>query len=139
MQRASNGMINLMVLSQLHSIVTANLATKIYFLVWKAHPEDLPLGIHPFFIGKTSPDAIAQLQELAPKYDLISLDGASPSLTNAQELVGISKASIPRNLVSLDAQNQLFLVLFRVFFGTEHASTLQAWKTHAAATQQQSC
>lgn len=136
MQRAIDDMMNQMGLGQLHFVVTADLATKLSSLMWKAHPEDLSLGIHPFCIGETSPDAIAQLQELARKYDLISSDGASPSLTDAQELVGVGKASIPRNLISLDAQNQLFLVLLRVFLGTEHAVT-RAWETHTAATQQQ--
>jgi hypothetical protein len=36
--------------------------------MWKAHPEDLSLGIHPFCIGETSPDAIAQLQDLAQNF-----------------------------------------------------------------------
>jgi hypothetical protein len=36
----------------------------------------------------------------------------------------------------LDAQNQLFLVLLRVFLGTSHGVT-QAWETHTVATQQQ--
>jgi hypothetical protein len=92
MQRAINDtMNNQMGLAQLHFVVTADLATKLSTLMWKAHPEDLSLGIHPFCVGETSPDAIAQLQELARKYDLISSDGASPSLTYqyAQELVGI--------------------------------------------------
>ena len=127
---------NQMGLGQLHFVVTTDLATKLSSLMWKAHPEDLSLEIHPFCIGETSPDTIAQLQELARKYDLISSDGASPSLTDAQELVGVSKASIPRNLISLDAQNQLFLVLLRVFLGTEYAIT-RAWETHTAATQQE--
>jgi hypothetical protein len=136
MQRAIDDMMNQMGLGQLHFVVTPDLATKISSLMWKAHPEDLSLGIRPFCIGKTSPDAIAQLQELARKYDLLSSDGASPSLTDAQELVGVDKASIPRNLISLDAQNQLFVVLLRVFFGTEHSVT-RAWETHTTRTQQQ--
>jgi hypothetical protein len=89
----------------------------------------------PFCIGETIPDAIAELQELARKYDLFSSDGASPSITDAQELVGAGKASIPRNLISLDAQNQLFLVLLRVFLGTKHAVT-RVLETRTAATQQ---
>jgi hypothetical protein len=101
----------------------------------EAHPEDLSLGTHPFCVGETSPDAIAQLQELARKYDLISSDGASPSRTDAQELVGIGTASIPSNLIALDAQNQLFLVLLRVFLGTDHAITV-AWEVHTTTTQQ---
>jgi hypothetical protein len=135
MQRAIDDMMNQMGLAQLHFVVTADLATKLSTLMWKAHPEDLSLGIHPFCVGETSPDAIAQLQELARKYDLISSDGASPSLTDAQELVGIGKASIPSNLIALDAQNQLFLVLLRVFLGTEHAITV-AWEVHTTTTQQ---
>jgi hypothetical protein len=63
--------------------------------MWKAHPEDLSLRIHPFYISETSPDAIAQLQELAQKFYLISLDGASSSHTNAQELVGVEKGLNP--------------------------------------------
>jgi hypothetical protein len=136
MQRAIDDMMNQMGLGQLHFVVTADLATKISSLMWKAHPKDLSLGIHPFCIGKTSPDAIAQLQDLARKYDLISSDGASPSLTDAQELVGVGKASIPRKLISLDAQNQLFVVLLKVFFGTDHSVTC-AWETHTTSTQQQ--
>jgi hypothetical protein len=135
MQRAIDDMMNQMGLAQLHFVVTADLATKPSTLMWKAHSEDLSLGIHPFCVGETSPDAIAQLQELARKYDLISSDGASPSLTDAQELVGIGKASIPSNLIALDAQNQLFLVLLRVFLGTEHTITV-AWEAHTTTTQQ---
>jgi hypothetical protein len=102
MQRAIDDMMNQMGLSQLHSVVTANLATKISSLMWKAHPKALSPGIHPFCIGETNPDAIAQLQELAQKLDLILSDGASPSLMDAQGLVGVGKASIPRNLILLD-------------------------------------
>jgi hypothetical protein len=123
-------------LSQLHFVVTADLANKLSSLMWKAHPEDLSQGIHPFCVGETSPDAISALQELARKYDLISSDGAAPSLLDARELVGVGKAAIPRNLIALDAQNQLFLVLLRVFLGTNHRVT-QAWEAHTVSTQQQ--
>jgi hypothetical protein len=136
MQRAVDDMMSQMGLSQLHFVVTADLANKLSSLMWKSHPEDLSQGIHPFCVGETSPDAIAALQELARKYDLISSDGAAPSLLDARELVGGGKASIPRNLISLDAQNQLFLVLLRVFLGTTHLVT-QAWEGHTVATQQQ--
>jgi hypothetical protein len=95
MQRAIDDMMSQMGLSQLHFVVTADLANKLSSLMWKAHPEDLSQGIHPFCMGETSPDAIAVLQELARKYDLISSDGASPSLTDARELVGVGKAAIP--------------------------------------------
>jgi hypothetical protein len=135
MQRAIDDMMNQMGLAQLHFVVPADLATKLSTLMWKAHPKDLSLGIHPFCVGETSPDAIAQLQELARKYDLISSDGASPSLTDAQELVSIGKASISSNLIVLEAPNQLFLVLLRVFLGTEHAITV-AWEVHTTTTQQ---
>jgi hypothetical protein len=104
--------------------------------MWKAHPEDLGQGIHPFCVSETSPDAIAELQELARKYNLITSDGASPSLTDARELVGGNKAAIPRNLITFYAQNQLFLVLLRVFLGAAHLVTA-AWELHTVATQQQ--
>jgi hypothetical protein len=66
MQKATNDMMNQMGLGQLHFVVMADLAMKFFSLMWKAHPKGLlSLGIHPFCIGKTSPDAIAQLQELA--------------------------------------------------------------------------
>jgi hypothetical protein len=136
MQRAIDDAMSQMGLSQLHFVVTADLANKLSSLMWKAHPEDLGQGIHPFCVGETSPDVIAALQELARKYDLITSDGASPSLTDARELVGGGKAAIPRNLITLDAQNQLFLVLLRVFLGAGHAVTT-AWEVHTIATQQQ--
>jgi hypothetical protein len=136
MQRAIDDMMSQMGLSQLHFVVTADLANKLSSLMWQAHPEDLGQGIHPFCVGETSPDAIAVLQELARKYDLISSDGAAPSLMDARELVGVGKAAIPRNLIALDAQNQLFLVLLRVFIGTAHTVTL-AWEQHTLSTQQQ--
>jgi hypothetical protein len=136
MQRAVDDMMSQMGLSQLHFVVTADLANKLSSLMWKAHPEDLSQGIHPFCVGETSPDAIAALQELARKYDLISSDGAAPSLMDARELVGVGKAAVPRNLISLDAQNTLFLVLLRVFIGTGHVVTT-AWERHTVATQQQ--
>lgn len=103
--------------------MTANLVNKLSSLMWKAHPEDLSQGIHPFCVGKTSPDAIVALQELARKYDIISSNGAVPSLLDAQELVRGGKAVIPSNLILLDAQNQLFLVLLRVFLGPNHLVT----------------
>jgi hypothetical protein len=121
MQRATNDMMNQMGPGQLHFVVMADLVMPILSLMWKGHSAGLSLGIHPFCIGETSPDAIAQLQELGRKYDLISSDGASPSLTDAHDLVGVGKASIPRNLISLDAQNQLFLVLNRLFFSNKYA------------------
>jgi hypothetical protein len=136
MQRAIDDAMSQMGLSQLHFVVTADLANKLSSLMWKAHPEDLGQGVHPFCVGETSPDAIAALQELAHKYDLITSDGASPSLMDARELVGGGKAAIPRNLIALDAQNQLFLVLLRVFLGATHAVTA-AWELHTVATQQQ--
>ena len=136
MQRAIDDMMSQMGLSQLHFVVTADLANKLSSLMWKAHPEDLSQGVHPFCVGETSPDAIAVLQELARKYDLISSDGASPSLMDARELVGVGKAAVPRNLIALDAQNQLFLVLLQVFIGTTHNVTA-AWERHTVSTQQQ--
>jgi hypothetical protein len=136
MQRAIDNMMSQMGLSQLHFVVTADLANKLSSLMWKAHPEDLSQGVHPFCVGETSPDAIAVLQELARKYDLISSDGASPSLMDARELVGVGKAAVPRNLIALDAQNQLFLVLLQVFIGTTHNVTA-AWERHTVSTQQQ--
>jgi hypothetical protein len=42
---------------------------------------------------------------------------------DAQELVRVGKAAVPCNLISLDAQNQLFLVLLHVFLGTGHVVT----------------
>jgi hypothetical protein len=134
MQRAIDDMMSQMGLSQLHFVVTADLANKLSSLMWKAHPKDLSQGIHPFCVGETSPDAIAALQELARKYDLISSDGAAPSLMDARELVGVGKAAIPHNLILLDAQNQLFLVLLRVFLGTAHVVTT-AWEQHTITTQ----
>jgi hypothetical protein len=55
MQRAIDDMMNQMGLSQLHFVVTADLATKISSLMWKAHPEDLSLGIHPFLHRRDQP------------------------------------------------------------------------------------
>jgi hypothetical protein len=133
MQRAIDDAMSQMGLSQLQFVVTADLANRLSSLMWRAH---LGQGIHPFCVGETSPDAIAALQELARKYDLITSDGATPSLMDARELVGSGKAAIPRNLIALDAQNQLFLVLLRVFLGAAHAVTT-AWEVHTAATQQQ--
>jgi hypothetical protein len=63
MQRAIDDMMNQMGPVQLHFVITADLAIKLSSLMWKAHPEDLSLGIHPFCIGETSPDAIAQLHK----------------------------------------------------------------------------
>jgi hypothetical protein len=94
MQREVDDMMNQLGMSQLHFVIMADLATKLSSLMWEAHPEDLLQGIHPFCVGETSPDVIAELQELAGKYDLISTDGASPSLSDAQELVGTTKAMI---------------------------------------------
>jgi hypothetical protein len=136
MQQAINDMMSQMGLSQLHFMVTADLANKLSSLMWKVHPEDLSQGIHPFCVGETSPDAIAALQELTQKDDLISSDGAAPSLMDARELVGVGKAAIPHNLISLDTQNQLFLVLLHIFLGTAHVVTT-AWEQHTIMTQQQ--
>jgi hypothetical protein len=136
MQQAVDDMMSQMGLSRLHLVVTANLANKISSLMWKAHLKDLSQGVHPFCVGETSPDAIVALQELARKYDLISSDGAAPSLLDAGELVGGGKAAIPHNLIALDAQNQLFLVFLCVFLDTTHLMT-QAWEGHTVATQQQ--
>jgi hypothetical protein len=55
MQRAIDDMMNQMGLGQLHFIVTADLATKLSSLMWKAHPEDLSLGIHPFLYWRDHP------------------------------------------------------------------------------------
>ena len=133
-QRAVDDMMSQMGLSDLQFVVTAELAMKISTLMWKAHPEDLSQGLHPFSVGETSPDAIIALQDLARKYDLISSDGASPNLHDAQELIGVGKASIAKNLISLDAQNHLFLVLLNVFLGTVHSNTI-AWEQHATETK----
>jgi hypothetical protein len=46
----------------------------------------------------------------------------------------VGKASIARNLISLDAQNHLFLVLLNVFLGTAHTNTI-AWEQHATETK----
>jgi hypothetical protein len=90
MQRTINAM-----MSQLHFVMTANHTNKFSSLMWKVHPNDLSQGIHPFCVGF---NAITALQELASKYNLISLDGATPSLLNARELVGGGKVAIPQNL-----------------------------------------
>jgi hypothetical protein len=137
MQREVDDMMNQLGMAQLHFVITAELVTKLSSLMWKAHPEDLSQGIHPFCVGETSTDVIAELQELAQKYNLISTDGAFiPSLSDAQELVGTTKASIPtKNLISVDAQNQLFLVLLSVFLGPAHAMTV-AWMGHTMETKQ---
>jgi hypothetical protein len=63
MQRAIDDMMNQMGPVQLYFVITAVLAIKLSSLMWKAHPEDLSLGIHPFCIGETSPDTIAQLHK----------------------------------------------------------------------------
>jgi hypothetical protein len=107
-------MMSQMGLSQLHFVVTVNLANKLSLLIWKAHPKDLSQGIHPFCVGEKSPNAIAVLPELAWKYDPVSSNGATPSIMDARELVGVGKAAVPRNLIMLDAHNQLFLMLLRV-------------------------
>jgi hypothetical protein len=93
MQHAIDDMMNQMGLAQLHFVENADLATKLSTHMWKAHLEDLSLGIHPFCVGEMSPDAIAQLQELARKYGLISSDGASPSLSDAQERASARRLS----------------------------------------------
>jgi hypothetical protein len=47
MQREVNDMMNQLGMLQLHFVITADLATKLSSLMWKAHPEDLLQGIHP--------------------------------------------------------------------------------------------
>jgi hypothetical protein len=89
-------------MSQLTFVVTANLAKKIWSLMWKAHDEDLSQGIHSFCVRKTNPDAVASLQDLTPCYDLIIKGKAAPSFSEAQALVGISKVAFPLSLIQLD-------------------------------------
>ena len=84
MQRAVEDAMAQMGMSQLTFVVTANLATKILSLMWKAHDEDLSQGIHPFCVGETNPDTVASLQELTRRYDLITEGNAAPSLADAQ-------------------------------------------------------
>jgi hypothetical protein len=134
MQREIDDTLNSLGMTGLQLVVTADLATKLTSLMWLAHPEDLAQGIHPFCVGETNPTAIAKLQALARTYDLISNDGASPNLADAQSLVGNTKASIPISLISLDAQNQLFLVLLKVFLGPGHVVTV-AWNDHMMETK----
>ena len=135
MQRAVEEAMAQMGLSQLTFVVTADLATKISSLMWKAHDEDLSQGIHPFCVGETNPDAVADLQELTRRYDLISEGNAAPSLSDAQSLVGISKVTLPLSLIQLDCQNKLFVIFCRVFLGAAHPVTI-AWEAHAETTSQ---
>jgi hypothetical protein len=103
--------------------------------MWKAHPEDLSQGLHPFCVGKTSPDEILALQELARKYNLIVLDGASPSLWMRASWTRQSLHSAQSHRVG--RANQLFHnMLLRVFLGNIHLVT-QGWEAHTIATQQQ--
>jgi hypothetical protein len=67
MQRAVDDMMSQMGLADLQFVITAELAMKLSTLMWKAHPEDLSQGLHPFSVGETSPDAIIALQDLARK------------------------------------------------------------------------
>jgi hypothetical protein len=90
------------------------------------------------YVGETSPNAIALLQELSRRYDLVSAEatcGDSPSLTDSQELVGFGKASIPCNLIALDAQNQLFQVLLHIFLGIGKVVTI-SWGDHVLVMKQ---
>jgi hypothetical protein len=82
-------------MSQLTFVVTADLATKVSSLMWKAHNEDLNQGIHPFCVGKTNPNTVASLQELTRCYNLITKGNAAPSLADAQSLAGIYKITPP--------------------------------------------
>jgi hypothetical protein len=71
MQRATNDMMHQMGLADLQFVITADLAAKVSSLSWKAHPEDLSQGIHPFSVGEVNPDAIVALQGLARTYNFI--------------------------------------------------------------------
>jgi hypothetical protein len=134
MQREIDDMLNSLGMTGLQLMVTADLATKLTSLMWLAHPKDLAQGIHPFCVGETNLTAITKLQALARTYDFISNNGASPNLADAQSLVGNTKASIPISLISLDAQNQLFLVLLKVFLGSAHVVTV-TWNDHMMETK----
>jgi hypothetical protein len=103
MQRHIDEMMHQMGLSDLQFVITAELAYKVSSLSWKAHPKDLSQGIHPFTVGEVNPDAIVTLQGLARTYNLITSDGAAPSLADAKELVGVGKVSIARSLITLDS------------------------------------
>jgi hypothetical protein len=120
MQRAINDMMNQMGLHDLQFVITGELAAKITSLMWKAHPEDLSQGVHPFSIGETSPDTIMALQEHARIFDLISGGAAAPNLEDAQSLAGLGKAVLPNSLIALNAQNHLFLCFLNVFLGIAH-------------------
>jgi hypothetical protein len=133
-QRAINNMMNQMGLHDLQFVITSKLAAKITSLMWKAHPEDLSQGVHPFSIGETSPDAIKVLQEHTPIFDLISGGGAAPNLEDAQSLAGLGKAVLPNSLIALNAQNHLFLCFLNVFLGTAHMTTL-AWNVGTTQTE----
>jgi hypothetical protein len=126
MQRHIDEMMHQMGLSDLQFVITAELATKVTSLSWKAHPEDLAQGIHPFTVGEVNPEALATLQGLARTYDLITSEGAAPNLADAQELVGAGRVSIARNLIALDSANHLFLAFLNVFLGPAHQCTV-AW------------
>jgi hypothetical protein len=95
MQQAVEEAMAQMGMSQLIFVVTADLATKISSLMWKAHNEELSQGIHPFCAGETNPNAVASLQELTRRYDLITEGNAAPSLSDAHSLVGILTTKKP--------------------------------------------
>jgi hypothetical protein len=89
MQRHIDEMVHQMGLSDLQFVITAELSSNVSSLSWKAHPEDLSQGIHPFTVGEVNPDVIGTLQGLTRTYNLITSDGAAPSLADAQELVSV--------------------------------------------------
>jgi hypothetical protein len=135
MQRHINEIMHQMGLSNLQFVITAELAFKVSSLSWKVHPEDLSQGIHPFTVGEVNPDAIVTLQGLARTYDLITSDGAAPSLADAQELVGVGKVSIVRSLIALDSANHLlFLAFCNIFLGANHQATF-AWNIYVQETK----
>jgi hypothetical protein len=129
MQRAIDDMMNQMGLHDLQFVIAGELAVKITSLMWQAHPEDPSQGVHPFSIGKTSPDAIMVLEEHTRIFDLISRGGAAPNLEDAHSLAGPGKAVLPNSLIALNAQNHIFRCFLNVFLGTAHTTTL-AWNVH---------
>jgi hypothetical protein len=66
MQRHMDEMMHQMGLSDLYFVITAELASKVSSLSWKAHPEDLSQGIHPFTVGEVNPDAIITPSKVSP-------------------------------------------------------------------------
>jgi hypothetical protein len=126
MQRATDDMMHQMGLADLQFVITTDLVAKVSSFSWKALPEDLSQGIHPFSVGEVNPDAIVALQGLARTYDFISSYGAAPSLSDAQSLVRGGKVTIAKSLIALDLSNYLFLAFLNVFLGTNHQGTL-AW------------